>query len=131
MAEINMLHDQWKKEEDVEKEAEWQKLVLNRARNHELIRHNAAEKELREIQKQAEKEMDKAMLEKNLERDRILHEIEEAEKAERRKEVIELQQYYKQMQNDKTAHEKEVDKFVEEEAERQFKIRDVHWQREQ
>ena len=45
-----MLQNQWKKEEDYEREMERQKFVLNRERNLELIRHNEAEKKLREEQ---------------------------------------------------------------------------------
>lgn len=43
-----MLATQWKKEEEYERELERQKFVLNRERNLELIRHNEAEKKLRE-----------------------------------------------------------------------------------
>ena len=43
-----MLNDQWRKAEDYEKEMERQKFLLNRERNLELIRHNEAEKRLRD-----------------------------------------------------------------------------------
>jgi hypothetical protein len=43
-----MLAEQWKKEEENEREMERQRLVLNKERNLELIRHNEAEKQLRE-----------------------------------------------------------------------------------
>jgi len=54
-----MLNKQWVKEEEDEKEAERQKFILNRERNLELINHNAAEKELRHIQEEADKTRDK------------------------------------------------------------------------
>lgn len=54
-----MLATQWKKEEEYERELERQKFVLNRERNLELIRHNEAEKVLREEQLRLEKERDK------------------------------------------------------------------------
>lgn len=57
-----MLKNQWKSEEEYEKEMERQKFVLNRERNLELIRHNEAEKILREEQMRLEKERDKNML---------------------------------------------------------------------
>ena len=47
-----------------------------------------------------------------------MEEIEEAERQQRRKEVIELQKYYKQTASDKEAYEKLVDEFVQQEAER-------------
>lgn len=46
--EKQMLQDQWKREEEMEREMERQKFILNRERNLELIRHNEAEKRLRE-----------------------------------------------------------------------------------
>ena len=48
--EKSMLNSQWKKEEEYEKEQEKQKHLLNRERNLELIRHNEAEKQLRDDQ---------------------------------------------------------------------------------
>lgn len=48
--EKQMLREQWKREEIMEKDMEYQKFLLNRERNLELIRHNEAEKRLREEQ---------------------------------------------------------------------------------
>ena len=90
-----MLNHHWKIESDAEVEAERQKFVLNRERNLELISHNAAERELRAIQTEAEKARDKEMLEAALTRERALQGIEDDEKKERRRQVIELMIYYK------------------------------------
>lgn len=57
-----MLQNQWRLEDEKEKEAEKQKFLLNRERNLELIQHNAQEKYIRELAEKAEKERDKAML---------------------------------------------------------------------
>ena len=64
-----MLQTQWRKEEDYEREMERQKFVLNRERNLELLRHNEAEKQLREEQERREKERDKFMLMTAIERE--------------------------------------------------------------
>ena len=56
--------------------------------------------------------------------------LEKAAVAARRKEVIELQAYYQRAAEDKQAFEKAVDEEVAKEAERQFKMRDARWQRE-
>lgn len=90
-----MLKEQWAKEVEADKEAERQKFILNRERNLELINHNAAERELRGIQSGVEKARDKELLDAALAREKALQDIEEAERAQRRREVIELQQYYK------------------------------------
>jgi len=60
--ERQMLNTQWRKEDEAERELERQKHILNRERNMELLRHNDAEKSLREEQLQAEKSRDKEML---------------------------------------------------------------------
>ena len=46
----------------MDKEAERQKFVLNRERNLELIKHNAAERELRQTQIAADKTRDRELL---------------------------------------------------------------------
>ena len=90
-----MLKEQWAKEIESDKEAERQKFILNRERNLELINHNAAERELRGIQQEVEKNRDLELLNAALAKEKALEEIEESERAERRREVIELQKYYK------------------------------------
>ena len=96
-----MLKTQWQKEQEMDKEAQRQQFILNRERNLELIKHNAAERELRNTQIDAEKSRDRELLNAALHREKALADIEEAEKNKRRNEVVELQQYYKQSENDK------------------------------
>ena len=129
--EQDMLKTQWAQEIEADKEQERQKFILNRERNLELIAHNAAEKELRGTQVHHEKQRDKDLLEAALTHQAALIEIEDAEKLKRRQEVIELQKYYKQSEADKGAYQKLVDEFVEAEAERQYKMREAQWQREE
>lgn len=57
-----MLKTQWAGEIEADKEAEKQRFILNRERNLELIAHNQAEKELRQIQTEKEKLRDKDLL---------------------------------------------------------------------
>jgi hypothetical protein len=53
----------WQKEtREQNKQIDRQKLILNRERNLELIRHNEAEKVLRDEQLKTEKERDREML---------------------------------------------------------------------
>lgn len=85
-----MLKEQWAREIEADKEAERQKFILNRERNLELINHNAAERELRGIQQEAEKKRDLELLNAALSREKALQEIEEKERDERRREVVEL-----------------------------------------
>ncbi len=57
-----MLAHNWKSEEEKEREMERQRFILNRERNLDLIRHNEAEKKLREEQEHLEKDRDRKML---------------------------------------------------------------------
>lgn len=89
-----MLRTQWQKEEEYEKDIEKQKFMLNRERNLELIRHNEAEKQLRDEQEKMEKLRDKQMLQAALDREKAIEDLESEEKRQRRQEVIELQKHY-------------------------------------
>ena len=82
--EQQMLKRQWKAEQEADAEVERQKFVLNRERNIELINHNAAEKELRQIAQQAEKTRDKELLDAALAREKALADLEEAERQSKR-----------------------------------------------
>jgi hypothetical protein len=75
----------------MDQEQEKQKFLLNRERNLELIKHNAAERELRHTQDEAEKYRDKELLDTAMAREKAIADIEDAEKLQRRREVIELQ----------------------------------------
>lgn len=120
-----MLKKQWAIEIESDKEADRQKFILNRERNIELINHNAAERELRGIQEQTERNRDRFLLDANLNREKAMIELEEREKAARRQEIVDLQIYYRQGKDDKAKYEREVDEVVAQEAERQFKMRDA------
>jgi alkylated DNA repair dioxygenase AlkB len=50
LREQEMLKQQWQIEAEADTKAEKEKFILNRERNIELINHNAAERELRQIQ---------------------------------------------------------------------------------
>jgi hypothetical protein len=82
--ERQMLKEQWKREDENEREMERQKHVLTVERNLELIRHNEAEKLLREEQLRVEKERDKIMLNKALTREQQIAQLEEMERLRRR-----------------------------------------------
>ena len=75
-----MLKQQWAVEKDADSKADKEKFILNRERNIELINHNAAERELRGIQQQSEKQRDKELLDAALNRERALQDLEEQER---------------------------------------------------
>lgn len=129
--EKDMLKSQWQKEEEYERELERQKFILNRERNLELIRHNEAEKLLREEQLRVEKERDKHMLTNALTREQELERLEQEEKLRRRSEVVELQQYYLQKAEDKKAEEQLIEHLTWLESEKQWKMKEDKWRREE
>ena len=98
--ERNMLNQQWKVEADHEKMLEQQKLVLNKERNLELIRHNEMEKKLRSEQELREKMRDKELLQQTLDRESAIKKAEDDEKDRRRQEAKELQKHYFTLQED-------------------------------
>ena len=128
--EQEMLKRQWKAEQDADVEVERQKFVLNRERNIELINHNAAEKELRKVALTADKARDKELLDAALAKEQAMADLEEAERQSKRNETIELQKHYKKAKADASALEKHIEALVDEEAERQYKMRQAQWDRE-
>ena len=125
-----MLNQQWRSEEDREREMERQRHVLNMERNLELLRHNDAEKALREEQLRIEKERDREMLNKALTREQQIEQLEQEEKRRRRQEVVDLQQFYLQKAEDKKAEEQLIEYLTWLESEKQWKLREDKWHKE-
>ena len=78
---------------------------MNKERNLELLRHNDAEKILKEDQLRAERERDKDMLNRAISREKEIERIENEERQRRRQEVIELQKFYMEKAEDKKAED--------------------------
>lgn len=128
--EKQMLNELWKLEEDKEKETERQRLLLNKERNLELIRHNQLEKEVKDLEEQKEKERDKMLLQMALDRENALHNLEVQEKEERRRDAKELQEHYKQQSDDQQREEAEIEYLTQLEEEKQRKIQEDKWRKE-
>ena len=103
--ERSMLKDQWKKEEEYEKEMQIQQFIVNRERNLELIRHNEAEQLLKDQQTNIEKTRDRGMLQATLNRESAEERWEQEQKRLRMTEVVELQKHYMQKAQDKREEE--------------------------
>lgn len=128
--ERQMLNEQWMREQEQEREIERQKFILGRERNLELLRHNEAEKQLREEQLRTEKERDKEMLSKAINKEQEIERIEREELLRRRKEVVELQQFYLQKAEDKKAEEQLIEYLTWLESEKQWKLKEDKWRKE-
>ena len=125
-----MLNTQWKREEDIEREMERQRNVLNRERNLQLLHHNDAEKGLREDQLKTEKDRDREMLSKAINKEQEIERLEREELARRRQEVIDLQKFYMQKAEDKKAEEQLIEYLTWIDSEKQWKHREDKWQKE-
>lgn len=125
-----MLKEQWIKEEEREKRNEQQKFLLNRERNLELINHNATEKQLREHAEMQDKARDKVLLEAAMKKEKDIEDLEAAERAALKKEIVELQKHYGQQAEDKAAYEKMIEQLVENENIKQWEAKEAQWRRE-
>lgn len=125
-----MLKEQWILEQEQERELERQKHLLNKERNLELLRHNDAEKLLKEDQLRTEKERDKQMLSTAIGREKEIERLEQEERSRRRKEVIDLQKFYMEKAEDKKAEDQLVDYLTWLESEKQWKIKEDKWRKE-
>ena len=75
-----MLNNLWKIQDEKEKELEKQRLLLNKERNLELIRHNQMWKEIKNLEEMKEKEKDKYLLQQTLDREAAMENLEIQEK---------------------------------------------------
>ena len=125
-----MLKEQWILEQEQERELERQKHLLNKERNLELLRHNDAEKLLKEDQLRSEKQRDKQMLSTAIGREKEIERLEQEERSRRRKEVIDLQKFYMEKAEDKKAEDQLVDYLTWLESEKQWKIKEDKWRKE-
>ena len=125
-----MLKEQWEREDEQEREMERQRQLLNRERNLELLRHNDAEKRLLSDQMLTEKERDKLMLQRTIDREQEIERLEHEERMRRRQEVIDLQKFYLQKAEDKKAEEQLVEYLTWLESEKQWKLREDKWRKE-
>ena len=125
-----MLKEQWILEQEQERELERQKHLLNKERNLELLRHNDAEKLLKEDQLRTEKERDKQMLSTAIGREKEIERLEQEERSRRRKEVIDLQKFYMEKAEDKKAEDQLVEYLTWLESEKQWKIKEDKWRKE-
>ncbi len=70
------------------------------------------------------------MLQRALDKEAALEHLEQEERMQRRKEVIELQKAYFQQTEDSRKHEELIERLTQEEAEKQQKMREDQWRRE-
>lgn len=128
--ERQMLNEQWKSEESNENEVKRQQFVLNRERQQELTRHNMNEQQLRDMESKKEKDRDTHMLNNILNRESEMERLENEEKNRRKTEVVELQKHYMREAEDKQAEEKMMEELIAMEQEKQWKMREDKWTKE-
>lgn len=120
----------WNLENEKEKEMDRQRLLVNKERNLELIRHNQMEKEIKNMEEEKEKERDKYLLQQALDRENAMENLEKQEKDDRRREAKELQDHYKQQSDDAAREEQQIEELTRLEEERQRKIQEDKWRKE-
>lgn len=79
---------------------------------------------------QGEKQRDKQLLDKALNYEQALEQLEADERMARRREIQELQKHYNLQANDKLAYEKMIDGLVDEENNKIWESREQQWRRE-
>jgi hypothetical protein len=85
---------------------------------------------LREEQLRVEKERDKEMLGKAINKEQEIERIEREEYLRRRQEVVDLQQFYLQKAEDKKAEEQLIEYLTWLESEKQWKLKEDKWRKE-
>lgn len=89
------------------------------------------ERQILDEQERKEKERDRAMVHNAVAREEALNKLESDEKEARRQEAKNLMSLYAQGKADKEAEEKILDKLTLEEEQKQWKMREAQWRKEE
>lgn len=125
------LHKKWaRNDKEAQDKLERQKIINKRIAD-DVKKHNLLQKMEKENKLKNEREEDKFLLEKILERERILKELEDKQKENYK---IEIRNFFKNMKNrdeEIKLNQELIDKLLKKELARQWKKRQDVWDREE
>jgi len=130
-AEKQMLKQNWKEEEQRQKELEQKTFEFNKELNRELYEHNIAQRAIKDSLIYNEKMSDKQMIENNVNREKMLDQIEREYKERQKKETRDFLLNFKNRTNELHTQEAELQRLINEEMDRQHKKQQDQWKKEE
>jgi len=130
-AEKQMLKENWKDEEERQRELERRTFEINKELNRELYEHNIAQRAIKDNLIRTEKESDKKMVEDIVSREKMLDYLEREYKERQKKETRDFLLNFKNRTNELHTQEAELEKLINEEMERQHRKQQEQWKKEE
>ena len=128
--ERKRLKEQWRRDEEKEKENEEQRKLINKQVYIDIEKFNQKEEEERKKKVEFEKKKDKELIESILAREKALDLIDKKEKEKKVKEFEQNKKYLQYVMNQKKEAEIWMDKIAQEEADRAYKKEQDEWMKE-
>jgi unconventional prefoldin RPB5 interactor 1 len=128
--ERKRLKEQWRRDEDKEKENEEQRKLINKQVYLDIEKFNQKEDEERKKKIEFEKKKDKELIESILAREKALDLIDKKEKEKKVKEFEQNKKYLEYVMNQKKEAEIWMDKIAQEEADKAYKKEQEEWLKE-
>ena len=128
--ERKRLKEQWRRDEEKEKENEEQRKLINKQVYLDIEKFNQKEEEERKKKIEFEKKKDKELIESILTREKALDLIDKKEKEKKIKEFEQNKKYLQYVMNQKKEAEIWMDKIAQEEADRAYKKEQEEWMKE-
>ena len=128
--ERKRLKEQWRRDEEKEKENEEQRKLINKQVYVDIEKFNQKEEEERKKKIEFEKKKDKELIESILAREKALDLIDKKEKEKKIKEFEQNKKYLQYVMNQKKEAEIWMDKIAQEEADRAYKKEQEEWMKE-
>ena len=129
--EKKRLREQWKLDDEMEKQNAYNRLLMNKKVNADIEAFNKREEKIRHEKEKYEKDLDKKMINDILKKEAALDEIDRQEKKRKIEEFYQNQKFLKYKTNLQKESELWMDKLAQEEADKQYRKEMEKWMKEE
>ncbi|KAL4426282.1 hypothetical protein ABPG74_018699 [Tetrahymena malaccensis] len=125
-----MLKEEWKKEEERHKKQQQELFQFNKDLNNEIKESNEELQRRKAYEKDIEKQQDKEMISRIITKEQMLDRLEAEQKRKFQEETKAFLLNFKNRSNETHQYEAELERLINEEAEKQWQRQNAIWQKE-
>ena len=125
------LNEQWRRDDEMEKQNAYNRLLMNKKVNADIEAFNKREEKIRHEKEKYEKDLDKKMINDILKKEAALDEIDRQEKKRKIEEFYKNQEFLKYKTGIKKEADAWMDKLAQEEADKQYRKEMEQWMKEE
>lgn len=129
--EKQMLKREWQNEAERQRAQEEEQLRINKELNRDLIEHNRVQREFKDRIEHNEKTADKDMVQRIIEREKMLDQLDHEAREKARKETRDFLLNFKNRTDEYHTHEAELERLIREEDQKQWRKREEVWKKEE